>query len=96
MTPTFTTSDLHALEREIATEHCRVVIETLALSVASSYPTPVYDTLSLEDDGCRDPEILEANRQLVARAVRYLDYREALYRPVPAMLQFVAFKPGAA
>lgn len=89
------TTDLQALEREIATEHCRVAIETLALRAPSSYPAPVYDISALDDDGCRDPEIMEANRAELARSVRYLDLREALYRPAPSMPQFVTFKGQA-
>src|SRR3954471_11058612 len=91
---TYKAIEMLALERQIATEHCRVAIECLALSVPSSYPMPIYDVSQLEENGCTEAEILEANRLEVERAVKYLDMREVLARPVPSMPQYVAFKPG--
>lgn len=96
MTTTFNTADLHALEREIATEHCRVVIECYARWTPSSYPMPVYDVSELEDVGCREPDMQDSNRLELQRAVRYLDMREQLVRPIQEQPQFVSFKQGAA
>lgn len=90
----FKATELLALERQIATEHCRVAIECFARSTPSSFPMPIYDVSQQEENTCTEPEILEANRLEVERAVKYLDMRELLMRPVPSMPQYVAFKPG--
>lgn len=89
--PTFNTADLRTLEREIATDHCRTVVEYYATHRPSSYKAPVYDTSEI-DTQHTDEELLEANRVELDRAVRYLDARELLVRPVPECPQFVAFK----
>lgn len=75
------TTDLQSLEREIATEAARVDIASYAARAPSSYPKPVYDISQVE-----------FNQQGVARAVRYLDARQLLVRPLPECPQFVAFR----
>lgn len=87
---------LLALEREIATEHCTVVVECYARPVPSSYPRPVYDTSTLEDLGHREPDIEASNREELARSVRYLDMRQLLLRPIPGQEHLVAFKERTA
>lgn len=84
--------ELLALERDIATEHCTVVVECYARPVPSSYPRPVYDATELEDLGHREPDILQSNKQELTRAVRYLDMRQLLLRPIPGKAHLVAFK----
>lgn len=82
---------LAGLQREIADEACRVDIECHALGVPSSYPHPVYDVSALEPDGISDPDICAADQQAIDRAVRYLDMRGLLVRPIAGQANYVSF-----
>lgn len=79
------------LQRDIADEACRVDIECHALGVPSSYPHPVYDVSALEPDGISDPDICAADQQAINRAVRYLDMRGLLVRPIAGKANYVSF-----
>lgn len=82
---------LAQLQREIADEACRVDIECHAMGVPSSYPHPVYDVSQLEPDSISDPDICAADQQAIDRAVRYLDMRWLLVRPIAGQANYVSF-----
>lgn len=88
---TLDSPDVEDLAFEIADESCRVDIECRALTVASDYPAPVYDVHHLEPGHVDDEEIRAADREAIARAVRYLDARGLLVRPMPSQPQYVSF-----
>lgn len=79
------------LQREIADEACRVDIECHALGVPSSYPHPVYDVSQLELGHPNDDEMAASDQQAIDRAVRYLDMRGLLVRPIAGQANYVSF-----
>jgi hypothetical protein len=83
--------NVHDLAIEIADEACRVDIECFALSVPSDFSAPVYDTTALEPGHLNDAELQTADMEAIQRAVRYLDLRGLLVRPMPSQPQYVSF-----
>lgn len=86
---------MEALQRELADEYARVTIETKARYCESNFPAPVYDITALEDTRIDDPEQVSGDIEELQRAVRYLDLRGALVRPIAAHPEFVSFGRAA-
>lgn len=85
--------ELAALERQIAEEHCRMFIETRAkLASLAADTVPLYDVSQLESSAFKDYELLAADMAEIIMAVRYLDLREMLERPVEGRPELVRFK----
>jgi hypothetical protein len=79
----------------IADESCRVLIETRARYCISTCPKPVYDVSALEPTTILDEEMDTADLEALRRAVRYLDLRGLLVRPVAGNPQYVSFAEAA-
>jgi hypothetical protein len=90
-----TALNVHDLAIEIADEACRVDIECKARHCPSDFPAPVYDVSAAEAEWINDAEIIESNQRDLERAVRYLDARGLLYRPMPSQPQYVSFGRAA-
>lgn len=86
-------TQLLALEREIAEAAARTTIELFARKAPSNFPHPVWDVS--EPDAGEVADRLFGAAEDLERAVRYLDMRELLVRPVADMPQMVSFKQGA-
>jgi hypothetical protein len=85
---------LQSLAQQIADETCRTDIECKARSWPSNLSTPVYDVSELEPTGINDPDLIEADQLDLERAVRYLDLRGLLVRPIAGQQHLVSI--GAA
>jgi hypothetical protein len=86
-------SSLQQLQQEIADECARTDLECKARSIdIVGQPTrpPMYDVSQLEVEWLNDEEIVEANQRDVERAVRYLDLRGLLTRPIVGQPNIVA------
>jgi hypothetical protein len=82
---------MQSIAIEIADDYARSDIECKALGVISTYPHPVYDVSAVEVGPINEPELIDAYRADVERAVRYLDLRGQLVRPFEGRPQFVSF-----
>lgn len=86
---------LHDIERQIATESSRVDIETKArLYQRIEGCMPVYDVSELAQMPFVDPDLQQADREDITRAVRYLDLRGLLVRADPQRPHLVSFAEG--
>ena len=90
-------AQLAALERQIATEAAWTDLECIARMVrpASATSGPQYDlTLLREDLPGDDPEVRASEAAHLATAVRYLDLRGLLVRPIPGQPHIVSISPA--
>lgn len=87
--------DMAQLQQEIADDHCRVVVETYCVRCPSDCPMPVWDTATLENPW-RDDDMRQADQREVERALRYLDLRGLITRPIPGDRRYVSFLAEAA
>lgn len=90
---------LQKLQQDIADDYARFEIETKARYVSMPdrpVNQPLYDVSKLEpqDGGMNDEENLESDRRDLARAVRYLDMRGQLLRPIAGYPNIVAIGGG--
>lgn len=83
--------DAHSMAMQIADDASRVCIECRARSVATNYPHPVYDISGHEPDGITDPDLVAADMESIGQAVKYLDLRQILVRPIPGKPHYVSF-----
>lgn len=86
--------DLAALERELATELARSDLECYAAEVdRPAGQMPRYDTSRLNEGRAAwmNPDDLQAD---LARAVRHLDLRGLLVRPIPGQPHIVSIAPA--
>lgn len=83
---------INELEREIATDYARTAIECNARMVMGDDNGPFYDVTQLEPGRYTDEGLRAADAADVARAVRYLELRGLLVRPVAGQPQLVGFK----
>jgi hypothetical protein len=89
--------DLHRLEREIAVEAARTLIETRALLVqVKEGPVSVYDISRLEPTNHSDGEMLASDLQAIARAAMYLGLLGRLVRVDADRPQLVAIREETA
>lgn len=87
----FKTSELQALQQQIADQASITVIESYA---RRTYHRGLWD-VSLPDAEERTGALtLEGMAEDLQRAVRYLDMRELLKRPVPGQCNLVSIKGG--
>lgn len=88
---TVLSDDVARMALEIADETMRTTIECKAARCLSTWPAPVYDVTRLEPGHITDDEIVQADRRDIERAVRYLDLRGLLVRPVAGSPHYVSF-----
>lgn len=83
------------LALSIADESARSDVECIALAVPSNHPMPVYDVRALEPGLPQDDDMQDDYRAALDKAVRYLDLRGLLVRPIAGQPQFVSFARAA-
>lgn len=85
-------STLHQLQQEIADESARSDVECIAQAVPSYHNLmPVYRLDEISSNLPSDDDMREDYAAAPAKAVRYLDLRQLLVRPVKGEAQFVCF-----
>ena len=88
-------AELQTLQRRLADAAAVTHIELFARRVPSTYVRDVYDVSSVDELEAIERDIVQLQEDLRS-AVRYLDLRGLLVRPVKGHPQFVSFAKGAA
>lgn len=87
--------ELAHLQQDFADEACKHLVETSAEWVPSKAPRWVYDVSRLDADVQANAEDPDAELATLRRAVRYLDLRGLLARPIENRPECVSFWRGS-
>lgn len=88
-------TELQELQQELADEAAQHRVETWAAWVPSTAPAWVYDVTRLDEDFAERADDPESDLQALRCAVRYLDLRQLLHRPIAGFPEFVTFARAA-
>lgn len=81
-----------ALARRLADIGATVLLETTAVRVVSSHATQLFDSQAVDEEEMPEGKTLEAMQRDLADAVKWMDERGLLVRPIAGNPRYVAVK----